>query len=171
MYTRVKELRNRLKLSQNEFGKRIGLSRDNVANIEGNRSEIKDTVVKFICREFNVSETWLRTGRGEMFAPQSRDQQIETFLRGLISTPEDTAMKRLIRAISKLSEDDIAVIDRIAREMVEQAEKGASEAAERKEDEPYDPSLPVAAHDREDIEQTDEDRKHDDDIMNDDSEW
>lgn len=67
MYKRAKEIRKKAGLNQTEFGKRIGMTRDNIANIEGNRAEIKDVFIKAVCREFNVNENWLRTGKGEMY--------------------------------------------------------------------------------------------------------
>lgn len=67
MNIRIKQIRKDSGLSQTDFGKRIGMTRDNIANIEGNRAEIKDVVIKAICREYNVNEEWLRTGKGEMY--------------------------------------------------------------------------------------------------------
>lgn len=64
---RIKLLRKRLSLSQNDFGKRLGISRDSVNNIENNRlakPEQKEPIYKLICKEFNVNEDWLRTGAG-----------------------------------------------------------------------------------------------------------
>lgn len=77
MFKRIKEIRAEINLNQSEFGKRIGLSRDTVANIEGSRAEIKDIYIKSICREFHVNETWLRTGEGEMFLPEVEDDLAE----------------------------------------------------------------------------------------------
>lgn len=67
MNSRIKDIRKHSGLNQADFGNRIGVSRDTVANIEGGRIEIKDLFIKSICREFNVSEHWLRTGEGEPY--------------------------------------------------------------------------------------------------------
>lgn len=67
MNKRVKEIRSLIGLNQTDFGKKIGVSRDTIANIEGERIDLKDVLLKSIAREFNVNETWLRTGDGEMF--------------------------------------------------------------------------------------------------------
>lgn len=69
MGERIKELRKYLKLTQKEFGERIGIKPNTVATYEIGRNAPIDAVVSLICREFNVSEAWLRTGEGEMFAP------------------------------------------------------------------------------------------------------
>lgn len=64
---RIKELRKALGLSQVKFGERIGSSGGSIANYEVGISTPLKSVVTAICKEFNVSETWLRTGEGEMF--------------------------------------------------------------------------------------------------------
>ncbi len=67
---RVKFLRKEiLNLNQDEFSKKLGISRSNVANIEVGRINITDRTISDICREFNISEEWLRNGTGEMLVP------------------------------------------------------------------------------------------------------
>ena len=56
---RVKFLRKSiLDLNQDEFSKKIGISRSNVANIEVGRINITDRTISDICREFNINEKW-----------------------------------------------------------------------------------------------------------------
>ena len=66
MKERIKALRKTLGLTQQEFADRVGLKRNSLANYETGRNTPMDAVMKSICREFNVNETWLRTGNGEM---------------------------------------------------------------------------------------------------------
>lgn len=70
MKERLKKLRKALDLTQQEFADRIGISRGNIATYETREGSPGNSVINLICREFNVSETWLRTGEGEMFAPE-----------------------------------------------------------------------------------------------------
>ena len=65
---RVKQLRKVIGLTQEKFADRIGLKRNSVAQIELGR-ETSDQTIFAICREFRVSEEWLRNGAGEMFVP------------------------------------------------------------------------------------------------------
>lgn len=71
VYERIRILRkNHLKLSQTEFGKRLGVNRSAINNIENNllaRPEQKLPFYKLICKEFNVSEDWLLYGKEPMF--------------------------------------------------------------------------------------------------------
>ena len=69
MNERIRKLRRTLDLTQKEFGDRIGVKGNTIATYEGGRNEPIDSVISLICREFNVNEEWLRTGKGEMFAP------------------------------------------------------------------------------------------------------
>ena len=67
MNTRIKELRTALHLTLEGFGDRIGVTRAAVSKWENGDRGIADSMVVSICREFGVSEQWLRTGEGEMF--------------------------------------------------------------------------------------------------------
>lgn len=67
MNERIKKLRRALGLTQQEFADRIGSKRTTIAKYETDTNIPSSAVVSLICREFNVSETWLRTGEGEMF--------------------------------------------------------------------------------------------------------
>ena len=62
-------MRKELGLTQQEFADRIGINRGNIATYETRDGNPGNSVINLICREFNVSETWLRTGEGEMFVP------------------------------------------------------------------------------------------------------
>ena len=67
MKERLKKLRKALDLTQQQFADRIGISRGNIATYETRDGSPGNSVINLICREFNVSEAWLRTGEGEMF--------------------------------------------------------------------------------------------------------
>lgn len=59
---RVKEVRQKLNLSQEEFGNRIGLSKSGISNIENGTRNVTPKHVKLICLTFGVDELWLTTG-------------------------------------------------------------------------------------------------------------
>ena len=65
---RIKSFRkNEVDLTQDEFAKRLHISRSNLGNIEIGRIAVTDRVILDICKSFNVSEPWLRTGDGDMY--------------------------------------------------------------------------------------------------------
>ena len=113
MNNRIKELRKSLRLSQTEFGARLGIKQTTVAGYEtGGRSPI-DAVVSLICREFNVSEHWLRTGEGEMFVQLSRDEEIAAFVGSVLAGEEDNFKRRFIAMLSKLNESDWELLEKM----------------------------------------------------------
>ena len=73
MNERLKKLRTKLGLTQQEFADKINIKRGAIANYEIGRNEPIDAVISLICREFSVNENWLRTGAGgdeNMFIPE-----------------------------------------------------------------------------------------------------
>lgn len=70
---RIKKLRKDVDLTQQKFADRLGMKQNTVATYEMGRTNPSDAVIKSICREFNVSEAWLRTGDGDPFLPPPRD--------------------------------------------------------------------------------------------------
>lgn len=118
MNERIKELRKVLGLSQDEFGRRLGLTRGAITNIELNKTEPKPLLIDLICREFNVNETWLRTGEGEMFVPITRDEEIEEFVGRLLHDESDSFRKRLISVLAKLTEEEWKILEEKAKWLV-----------------------------------------------------
>ena len=80
MKDRIRKIRRDLDLTQQEFADRIGIKRGAIANYEIGRNAPTDSVVSLICREFGVSEEWLRNGTGEMFAPDASGE-LEALVR------------------------------------------------------------------------------------------
>lgn len=65
---RIKFLRNKhLRLTQEEFAKKINISRANLGSIEVCRINVTERVISDICFKFGVNEKWLRDGMGETF--------------------------------------------------------------------------------------------------------
>lgn len=87
MNTRIKELRKTLKLTQEDFGSRVGVKGNTIGNYELSLRNPSDAVIRSICREFNVNEDWLRFGKGDMFLP-FKDEVAETLAQLLeVSNP------------------------------------------------------------------------------------
>jgi bacteriophage CI repressor helix-turn-helix domain len=123
MKERIKELRKALKMTQQEFADRLHIKRTNIGNYESGVSSPTDSVIALICREFGVSENWLRYGEGEMFIPMTLDEEIASFIGGIQADIEPTFQKRFISALAKLSPDDWKVIERFIKNMIDEREK------------------------------------------------
>lgn len=101
---RVKYLRKDvLKINQDDFSKKIGLSRSNIANIETGRVKLTDRTISDICREFNINEHWLRTGKGEMELTMDSDEEF-MYLVGQFSAENDEYKKRIIKAMLSIED-------------------------------------------------------------------
>ena len=123
MKDRIRLLRKELKLNQTDFGERIGVKQASVAGYEAGIRTPLDAVITSICREFNVSEDWLRSGKGEMFLPTTRDDEIAKMTTDLFKEEEDSFKTRLILTLSKLDENEWALLEKIAKELVKSSNK------------------------------------------------
>lgn len=117
MTERLKKLRSALGLTQQEFADRIGIKRGTVANYELGRNEPIDAVISLICREFHVSEIWLRNGTGEMFEKLDRDQAITEFAADILADEPDSFRKRLVSALATLDARDWEALEKLADEL------------------------------------------------------
>jgi len=106
MYKRIKEIRKELKLSQEDFGKKIGLSQSTLAMIEVGKRNFNDKHVKLICSTFNVSEQWLRTGIGDMFLASPYEKEFMDIFKNL--TP--ITQKYLYEMAKNLLENEKSLI-------------------------------------------------------------
>ena len=82
-------------MNQTEFGNRIGVKQSAITGYETGIRKPLDAVINSICKEFNVSETWLRTGKGDMF----------------IDMPEEDEFFKAAASISK--ENDVDAINMV----------------------------------------------------------
>lgn len=60
-------------LKKIEFARRLKITSASVSTMCSGKSKPSNQTIALICREFNVNETWLRTGVGEMFDPAPSD--------------------------------------------------------------------------------------------------
>lgn len=121
MKERLKKLRKSLDLTQQAFANKIGMKQNTIAQYEIGRTIPSDAIIFSICREFNVNETWLKTGEGEMFIKLTRDEEISQFVGKVLSDESDTFKKRFISMLSALDESDWEVLEKIVALM--QAQK------------------------------------------------
>ena len=119
---RVKELRKTLGLTLEKFGEPLGVTKVAISNIENDNRNMTEQMTKAICREYNVSEEWLRNGTGEMFVPVTRDEEIEIFIGNVLKDEPDNFKKRLISVLAKLSKHEWEVLEEKARWLVQESE-------------------------------------------------
>ncbi|MCI1959675.1 MAG: helix-turn-helix domain-containing protein [Clostridia bacterium] len=121
MNKRLKLLRKALKLTQKEFGSKIGLKPSSYSDIENGRLTPTDRNISLICREFNVSESWLRDGVGEMFVETNKrtidslcdEYSLDTVDRKILekyielSSAEKNVIKNYIFSLAKSLDEEM----------------------------------------------------------------
>ncbi len=117
MKNRIKQIRKESGLTQVEFGEKIGVKGNTVTNYETGLRNPTDAVLLSICREFNISEEWLRTGNGEMRKKRTRNQELAAFANDIMEDVDDSFKKRFVLALSKLNESDWETLKKIADEL------------------------------------------------------
>lgn len=105
MNERIKNLRKSLNMTQEEFSKRIGLSRNFIAQVEIGTKTPSERTISDICREFEVNDEWLRTGTGEMFQPVTKNDEISRLLGNVSKMDDSNFRRRLVNALARLDDD------------------------------------------------------------------
>lgn len=112
MKDRLKLLRKKLGLKQESFAKSLDLSRSSLANIETGNVNLTERNIKKICKEFNVSEKWLRTGEGEMFNNLQEDKELLDFVINIMAD-KDEFIKKTFLTLARLDQSDWEVVKKI----------------------------------------------------------
>lgn len=112
MNKRLKEVRLFYKISQEEFGKKIGLeSRGHISTLESGKKNITDRIIKDVCREFNINEHWLRTGEGEMFIKIPVEEE---YFNAATKLSSDPLIVSALIEYQRLPDEEKAVISQYA---------------------------------------------------------
>ena len=114
---RIKEVRKSLKLTLEKFGEKIGVKKNAISAVENNRNSLSEQMAKSVCREYNVNETWLRTGEGEMFLPVNRKTKIEKLTNQLLSEESDSFKNRLVSVLADLTENEWEFLEEKAMQL------------------------------------------------------
>lgn len=93
------------KLTQEEFGKSLGVSRGVVTNWEDAENRlpngVPESVLKLICSTYHVNLNWLKDGVGEMMLQFTTDDLVEKYMAG-----ESELTKSIMKAFAKLPDEE-----------------------------------------------------------------
>ena len=118
MKTRLLELRKSLKLTQTEFGSKIGLSRDAVASYERGVANPTGSAIQCIVLAYNVSREWLETGEGEMFNISPVDPLDQLANQHNLGPGGKALLKAASRVIEELDEETaLSLLDQLIQIM------------------------------------------------------
>lgn len=111
---RIKKLRKALNLSQPKFGEKLGVSKSVIVNLELGRVELKEFMLKLICKTYNVNPLWLTEGKGDMFF-----EVADEFLDDLAIEYELTDIeKKIVSNFVKLPADERAQVIETIKKLI-----------------------------------------------------
>lgn len=123
VYERVRLLRkDTLKMSMEAFGKRLGVSRDVINNIEHNRLAKPDqklSLYKLICSEFGINENWLLNGTGDMYADDKTEYDT---LIDRVMTGQNEFAKNIFKTFALFDEADWEALRRMIEKYIDVAD-------------------------------------------------
>lgn len=107
MKDRIRAIRKALHLTQAEFAEALGTTRTAYAKYENGLVEPSDTIIRLICSTYNIRESWLRTGEGEMHQKSKQDRLEEVIQEFNLSDPQAKAL-RILMSLPEEQRDAIA---------------------------------------------------------------
>lgn len=119
MRSRIKHVRQRYGLTQAQFATRLKLSQNYIALIESGKRDPSERTVLDICREFGVSESWLKNGGAEtdMLAPNDRDSVTQAF--GELAARKDPIIDGFVLFLRSRTPEQLELIAQQMEECVE----------------------------------------------------
>lgn len=127
MNERIKALRKKLGLTQQAFADRLKIARGNIGAYEVGKNAPSDAVISLICKEFDVSENWLRTGEGEMFVKLSEDEEIASLVSDVLEDGKNNPFYGIIldimRTYNELSPASQEVMKEFSEKLVANMKK------------------------------------------------
>lgn len=109
MYARLRQARKQMKLKQREVAERLNVSEAAYSAWERGRDPIPDVRAYQFCKEYNISERWLRTGVGEMFERSVLPKQTSELLWNTIIA--------MFRQLSPRSQEGVLAVLQNFKEM------------------------------------------------------
>lgn len=64
---RIRSIRKVFNLTQKALAAQLGVSQQHISHIENGTKRASELLIKLLCLLFNTTETWLTTGKGNMF--------------------------------------------------------------------------------------------------------
>lgn len=122
---RIRQLRKeRLNMSMEQFGKLLGLSKSGVSEIEAGRRNVTEQhiqmlTLKAVNGQF-ISEEWLRTGNGDVFIAQTKQEEIVEWIAGVLKSEDESSqfLQNLIYAMSRIDQDKWIEVKKFAEMLI-----------------------------------------------------
>ena len=120
---RISAVIESLGMKKTAFAERLNVSQAFISQLCSGIKQPSDRTISDICREFNVSEEWLRTGAGDMFQPKSRNEELFEFAAKVAEGDPGSIQAQLLAVMARLTDEQWEVLAQVAREFVEETKK------------------------------------------------
>lgn len=120
---RIKEVRKFKGLTQQKFADELGLKRNTVGGYEIGTVMPSDRTIADISQKFDINESWLRTGEGEMLKPMNRDAEIASFMGDVMRGESDDFRRRLVAVLAKLDPSEWELLEKMALKLADECKK------------------------------------------------
>ncbi len=87
---RISQIISESGLSKTDFAKKISVSQQYVSKLSKDGTP-SDRTISDICSIFNINDSWLRSGEGEMYKHLSRNEEISLFMGELMNRTTSVA--------------------------------------------------------------------------------
>lgn len=111
-------------LTKTAFAERVKVSQQHISRLAKDGTPSDRTILD-ICREFNVSERWLRTGEGEMFVRLSREEEITKFAMEIIRDPDSEFQRQLLTTMARLEPAQWKLMEQMLDQLLQQRQQSA----------------------------------------------
>ncbi len=120
---RVKKTRSEAGVSQQVFGKSVGISGPSIARIESGENNPSEQTLRLISSAYKVNYQWLKDGLGPMYLPPDTDDElVDEIMAG-----ENEFAKNVFRSFAKLGDEEWELL----KKMVETIKAMGQEEEER----------------------------------------
>lgn len=111
MNERIKQLRQSLGLTQDEFGSRLGITKASISKIENGANSASEQTLRSMVREFGASYLWLTTGAGPMY--ENGEEAAVHVMIDRVMAGENEHVKNLFKGLSDWTTEDWQQVDRL----------------------------------------------------------
>ncbi len=108
-------------MTKTAFAEKINVSQPHVSRMVSGESIPSDRTISDICRVFGVSETWLRTGEGEMRLNLDRKEELTAIFAQIAAS--DDAKARLVKAFAMLPDEAYPKLEEYIKKIAQELSK------------------------------------------------
>lgn len=124
--SRIEKLIEELGITKTAFAEKIKVTQPYISKLISGNGIPSERLIEDICEKFNINESWLRTGEGEMFEELTEQEKILKYT-GLLLSDKDSAMANAIQTLivtyEQLDDTSKATLEKIALQYINNLKK------------------------------------------------